>query len=146
MLVGTREFIARARRARKLLGGGMRQSGILAAAGLVAIRSMVDRLAEDHENARTLGRGLNQIAGLQVDLATVQTNMIMFDIEDSRWDAESLAGAMTKVGVVCNANGPRRIRLVTHKDVSPSDVTEALERTAQVVKAGPDGSAAGYMY
>ncbi|HYF76591.1 MAG TPA: low-specificity L-threonine aldolase [Symbiobacteriaceae bacterium] len=146
MLVGSRAFIDRARRARKLLGGGMRQAGVLAAAGLISIRSMVDRLAEDHENAKTLARGLNEIPGLRVDLATVQTNMIMFDIDDPRWNEESLAGAMTRAGVVCNANGPRRIRLVTHKDVSAADVAEALDRTARVVKVGPDGGAAGHTY
>lgn len=146
MLVGSRAFIDRARRARKLLGGGMRQAGILAAAGLVSIRSMVDRLAEDHKNAKTLARGLNEIPGLRVDLATVQTNMIMFDIDDPRWDEEGLAGAMTRFGVVCNANGPRRIRLVTHKDVTAADVGEALDRIARVVKAGPDGGAAGHTY
>lgn len=146
LVVGSKAFIEKARRARKLLGGGMRQAGILAAAGLVAIRSMVQRLAEDHENARVLGRGLNEIAGLQVDMATVQTNMIMFDILDSRWDGATLSGAMTRAGVLSNATGPRRIRLVTHKDVSAADVAEALDRIEKVVKAGPDSSAAGFVY
>jgi threonine aldolase len=145
VLVGSKAFIEKARANRKLLGGGMRQAGILAAAGLVAIRSMVDRLAEDHENAKALGRGLNQIAGLTVDMATVQTNMVMFDLLDDRWNGESMAGALSKAGVLCGATGPRRVRLVTHKDVAGADVPEALDRIARVVKAGPDG-AVGYTY
>jgi len=146
MLVGSKAFIEKARRARKLLGGGMRQAGILAAAGLLAIRSMVDRLAEDHENARALGRGLNEIAGLQVDMATVQTNMVMFDIRDPRWNAESLSGAMAKAGVLAGAMGPRRVRLVAHKDVAPADLAEALGRIEKVLHAGPDAGAAGFVY
>ncbi|HWI61389.1 MAG TPA: beta-eliminating lyase-related protein, partial [Symbiobacteriaceae bacterium] len=146
MLVGSQAFIAKARRARKLLGGGMRQAGILAAAGLLSIRTMVDRLAEDHENARALGRGLNEIPGLQVDMATVQTNMVMFDILDDRWDAEQLSGVMVKAGVLAGATGPRRVRLVTHKDVDAADCAEALDRIARVLKAGPDAGAAGFVY
>ncbi|HYF95958.1 MAG TPA: low-specificity L-threonine aldolase [Symbiobacteriaceae bacterium] len=146
VVVGSKAFIARAHRARKLLGGGMRQVGVLAAAGLVAIRSMVGRLAEDHENARILGRGLNEIPGLQVDMETVQTNMVMFDILDTRWTAEALAGALTKAGVLNNATGPRRVRLVTHKDVVAADVSEALDRIAMVMTAGPGATAAGPVY
>lgn len=137
MLTGSRDFIARARKNRKLLGGGMRQAGILAAAGLVALHTMIDRLAEDHANARRLARGLQEIAGLEVDLETVQTNMVMFDILDPRWDGRSLAQALTRAGVICNENGPRRIRLVTHKDVAAEDIPEALDRIEQVLKAGP---------
>jgi len=140
MLVGSAEFIARARRNRKLLGGGMRQAGVLAAAGLVALESMVNRLAEDHANAQTLAKGLLAIDGLTVDLETVQTNMVMFDVLDPRWDGELLAGALSKAGILCGATGPRRVRLVTHKDVATSDIPEALERIAAVVPAGPGAS------
>lgn len=146
LLVGSAAFIARARRARKLLGGGMRQAGVLAAAGLVSLRSMVDRLADDHANARRLANGLNQIDGLQVDLETVQTNMVMFDIHDTRWDAKGLSGALTAAGVVCNATAARRVRLVTHKDVTEADVPDALERIARAVKAGPGSAGSGYVY
>lgn len=146
ILAGTRAFIEEARRNRKLLGGGMRQAGILAAAGLVALHTMVDRLVEDHENAKRLAHGLAQFTGVQVDMETVQTNMIMFDLLDERWDAGSLSGALTRAGVLTNAMGARRIRLVTHKDFAGADVPEALDRIAQVLKAGPDAGGSGFIY
>jgi len=146
MLVGSRAFIDRARKNRKMLGGGMRQAGILAAAGLVALNTMVDRLAEDHENARRLAKGLASLAGVQVDMQTVHTNMVMFDLLDARWDAATLSGALSRVGLLANGTGPRRIRLVTHKDVSAADVPEALDRVAQVLKAGPDAGRSGTVY
>jgi threonine aldolase len=146
LLMGSREFIGKARRNRKLLGGGMRQAGILAAAGIVALTAMVDRLAEDHEHARQLGRGLNAIAGLAVDMESVQTNMVMFDIHDERWDGGTLSGALKSAGVLANATGPRRVRLVTHKDITAADVPEALARIAQVVAAGPGPSGKGFVY
>jgi threonine aldolase len=146
MLVGTKEFIARARRNRKLLGGGMRQAGVLAAAGLVSLTSMVDRLAEDHENAKRLGRGLNAIQGLTVDMETVQTNMVMCDILDERWDANALSGALKAAGILANGTGPRRVRFVTHKDVANEAVPEVLSRVEQVVKAGPGAAGSGYIY
>lgn len=135
LVVGTRDFIARARQNRKLLGGGMRQAGILAAAGLVALHTMVDRLAEDHANARRLAQGLTQIPGLMVDLETVQTNMVMCDLLDGQWSAAAVAEAFAEAGVLANANGPRRIRFVTHKDVAAADIPEVLDRIERVVKA-----------
>lgn len=146
LLVGSKEFIARARRNRKLLGGGMRQAGILAAAGLIAIHKMVNRLAEDHENARRLARGLAEIPGLHVDMEAVQTNMVIFEINDPRWNGGSLSGALTRAGVWCNAMGAGRLRFVTHNDVPAEAVGEALERIAQVVKAGPDAGETGVVY
>lgn len=146
MLVGSRAFIDKARANRKLLGGGMRQAGILAAAGIVALEQMVDRLAEDHEHAKQLGRGLNQIPGLQVDMETVQTNMVMCDIHDERWDAASLSGALKTAGVLANGTAKRRIRLVTHKDVAAADVPEVLSRIEHVVKQGPGATGNGYVY
>jgi threonine aldolase len=146
MLVGSREFIAKARRNRKLLGGGMRQAGILAAAGLVALRTMVDRLTEDHENARRLANALGALEGLQVERDTVQTNMVVVDIRDPRWDGPSLMTAMGEAGVPCNDVGPRRIRLVTHKDIAAADVSVAVERIAAVLKAGPTAASARSVY
>lgn len=137
LLVGSRAFIAEARRYRKLLGGGMRQAGVLAAAGLVALEMMIDRLAEDHANARRLAEGLAEVPGLKVDLETVQTNMVMVDIVDERWTARALVEALRREGVLCNDTGPRRIRLVTHKDVTAADIELALDAIARTVKAGP---------
>ncbi len=136
VLAGTRAFVARARRYRKLLGGGMRQAGILAAAGLVALDTMVDRLAEDHANARELAGGLASVGGLRVDLDTVQTNMVLFEVADPAWDAASLVAALEGVGVLCSAFGPRQIRLVTHCDVAAADVPEALDRIEGVLGRG----------
>jgi len=135
VLLGTREFIEEARCYRKRLRGGLRQAGILAAAGLVGLHSMVDRLAEDHENARRLARGLSEIDGLRVDMETVQTNMVMCDLVDPRWDAPAFASALREAGVLANDFGPRRVRFVTHKDVSAADVDEALARIARIMKA-----------
>lgn len=137
LLVGSRDFIAEARRYRKLLGGGMRQAGVLAAAGLVALEMMVDRLAEDHANARRLAEGIAAIPGLKVDMETVQTNMVMVDIADGRWTAAALVQALKQEGVLCNDTGPRRIRMVTHKDITAADVELALDAIARTVKAGP---------
>jgi len=81
ILAGSREFIQKARKNRKMLGGGMRQAGILAAAGIISLEKMVKRLKEDHKNARILAEGLNEIEGIKVDLETVQTNMVYFDVE-----------------------------------------------------------------
>jgi len=137
MLVGTRDFIAEARRYRKLLGGGMRQAGVLAAAGLVALEMMIDRLADDHANARRLAEGIAAIPGLAVDLETVQTNMVMVDIVDPRFAAATFVQALRRYGVLCNDTGPRRVRMVTHKDVTAADVELALDAIARAVKAGP---------
>ncbi|MGE5674104.1 MAG: low-specificity L-threonine aldolase [Mycobacterium leprae] len=134
ILAGSKQFIAKARGNRKLLGGGMRQAGILAAAGLVAIRSMIDRLAEDHANAKALANGLNQITGLHVDLETVQTNMVMCNLVGAHQDAGALAAKISQAGVLCGDMGPNRIRFVTHKDVAAADLPEALDRIAQVIK------------
>ncbi|HLN64653.1 MAG TPA: low specificity L-threonine aldolase, partial [Symbiobacteriaceae bacterium] len=111
-----------------------------------ALEHHVERLADDHANARRLAAGLNQIDGLQVELETVQTNMVMFDIHDTRWDGKSLSGALKEAGVLANATTSRRIRMVTHKDVTEADVPEVLERVARVVKAGPGAAGSGYVY
>lgn len=142
VLVGSRAFIARARVSRKLLGGGMRQAGILAAAGLVALRTMVARLAEDHQNAARLAAGLGGLPGLEVDPEGVETNIVAFRVADPRWDAPGLAAALRAAGVLCNAMGPRAVRMVTHKDVVRADVDEALDRVEGALRAGP-GAGAG---
>lgn len=146
MLAGSREFIREARRMRKLLGGGLRQAGVVAAAGIVALTRMVDRLAEDHANARRLAEGIAQIPGLAIDLATVQTNMVFFDITDPRWDAAGVAGALGAAGVLCNATGPRRLRWVTHKDVTAADCDQALAILAKTLEAGPGTAGLGTVY
>ena len=124
MLAGEASWIERARRNRKVLGGGLRQAGVLAAAGIVALTTMVERLQEDHENAKALALGLAGIPGLQVDTTHVETNIVSFGVND----APGWAKRSKEAGVLCNAMGPGKVRMVTHKDVSPADIQEALRR------------------
>ncbi|MCA9835383.1 MAG: low-specificity L-threonine aldolase [Trueperaceae bacterium] len=123
MLVGSKDFIGRAHRYRKMFGGGMRQAGILAAAGIVALETMIDRLAEDHARAKALATGLSKLEGISLDLNSVQTNMVYFSIAD----APALAGRMKEAGVLCNALGPTSIRLVTHHHIRDEDIETALK-------------------
>ena len=126
LLCGSREFIVRARRFRKMFGGGMRQAGILAAAGLYALDHHVERLAEDHSNARFLAEALLAVSGLAVDLAKVQTNMVFLEITRPGLDAFSYAARLKARGVLVNPLGQSRLRAVTHLDVSRSDLETAL--------------------
>ncbi len=122
VLLGSRAFIARAHRYRKMLGGGMRQAGVLAAAGLVALETMPQRLHEDHARARRLAEGLDGHPGLALDLASVQTNMVYLRVADPAAFAERCG----EHGVRFNPVGPDRVRLVLHHQVSDEDVEEAL--------------------
>jgi threonine aldolase len=121
MLVGSAEFIEKARRVRKMLGGGMRQVGILAAAGLYALEHHIERLAEDHENAQILAQALREIP--EVRLEPVETNIIIFEL--TKTPAEKLITELKKRNILALAIGPRRVRLVTHLDVSRADVLRA---------------------
>jgi len=126
MLVGPRDFIAKARIRRKILGGGMRQAGVLAAAGLVALEESPKGLPRDHENARFLAEGLAQLPGILLDAAKVVTNIVMFDV-DRRTTATALCDALRARGVLCSAFGPQTVRMVTHYDVDRSAIQRALE-------------------
>ena len=125
MVVGTREQIDRARQARKLLGGGMRQAGVIAAAGLVGLDEMVDRLPEDHENARKLALGLADIPGFTVDLETVQTNLVFADVDDSRSAAE-IGSTLEQNGIRITVFAPQRIRFAMHYEITSADVDHIL--------------------
>lgn len=127
MLAGTEEFVDHARKVRKMLGGGIRQGGILAAAGLIALREMTGRLAQDHENAKRLAMGLNGIKGLTVEVDAVKTNILMCDITDDSVDMEALLNNVRKEGVWVNPMDERRLRFVTHYYVSEQDVDTAIE-------------------
>lgn len=132
LLGGSAALVARARQVRKRLGGGMRQVGVLAAAGIVALETMVARLAEDHATARALARGLRDIPGLDVDLERVQTNMVMVEAPD----APQLVQRLAARGVLVHALGPRRLRLVTHRHVTMDDVGMAVDAFRAVMRAG----------
>jgi threonine aldolase len=123
LLVGSRAVISKARRWRKVLGGGMRQAGVLAAAGMVALTRHVERLAEDHANAKRLAEGLARIPILGIDPEKVQTNMIFFTLEKSRFAA--LQQEMKQQGILIS--GRDRVRLVTHLDVTKDDVEVVIK-------------------
>ena len=134
VLVGSQEFIDNAKRWRKMLGGGMRQAGVLAAAGLVALDTMIDRLAEDHQNARRLAQGLANIDGLSVDPESIQTNIVFFDVDEDLGTAADLIAALKNQGVLVSYPGKQSIRMVTHRHISPEDIEEALSRTSAAVR------------
>lgn len=127
IVAGPLDFIERARRWRKVFGGGMRQAGILAAAAIYALEHNVERLAEDHENARLLGRGLAEIDTLDIRPAEVETNMVFFDCPRTGMAAARLREQMAKAGVLMYDTAPHRIRLVTHLDVSREQVLAAVD-------------------
>lgn len=126
VVCGSREFITRARRYRELLGGGMRQAGILAAAGIYALDHHVERLQEDHENARLLASALAGIEGLSVDLDKVQSNMVFVEVTKEGLTAFDYAARLKERGVLVNAMGKARFRAVTHLQVSRKDIEDAI--------------------
>lgn len=123
LLAGNREFIRRARRFRKMLGGGMRQAGVIAAAGIVALNSMVDRLAEDHENARVLAKGIADLPGVHLDLDLVTTNIVIFDVDGS---ASAWLDRIATEGIHGVAFGHQTVRLTTHYGISAADIDAAV--------------------
>jgi threonine aldolase len=133
LIAGPREFIDRARPMRKMFGGGMRQVGVLAAAGIVALEKMIARLEEDHKNAQLLARGVAGIPGVKIDPEKVQTNIVVFDIGDTGIGTEELAVKLKERGVLINGINPREMRAVTHHDVSREDCESALEAIKAVI-------------
>jgi threonine aldolase len=127
VLCGTEEFVRKARRIRKQLGGGMRQAGILAAAGLVALDQMVERLADDHRRAHDLARGLAGVAGLHLDTPDPETNMVFVSLADAvPQNAAQVTDALAKQGVLVGKVGPRRFRMVTHYWIDDEGVGQTV--------------------
>ncbi len=135
VICGPEEFIAEARRIRKVVGGGMRQAGVIAAAGIVALDEMIDRIREDHENAARLARGINEIDGLSIDLARVQTNIVYFDVADDQKPAEEILARLASKGVKILKLGPRRFRAVTHYGITSAEIDRAVSALAEVMKS-----------
>jgi threonine aldolase len=134
LVCGSTEFIGQARRHRKLLGGGMRQAGILAAAGIVALETMTARLAEDHANARKLAEGLAQLPGIVLDPAQVPTNIVIFEMAPgARTPAELVAGLEAR-SVKLNAIGGRRLRAVTHSGIESEEIDYAVSAAEAVLE------------
>ena len=128
VLCGSSEFMERACRASRRLGGGMRQAGLIAAAGTVALESMVARLAEDHANAKRLAEGLREIEGFEIDMETVETNMVNVGLSSRGRTIEDWVEACRQAGVLIGVHRPDKLRLVTHRHHSPEIVDEAVRR------------------
>ncbi len=126
LVAGSTRFIERVHRFRKMFGGGMRQAGILAAAGIYALDHHLDRLTEDHQNAKRLASGLSGLKGVSIALGNVDTNIVIFDISETGTTATAIAEAMKKEGVLIHPINERQIRLVTHLDVTAQDAEKAL--------------------
>jgi threonine aldolase len=127
IICGSRDFIEEARRNRRMLGGQMRQSGILAAAGIVALDEMIDRLDDDHRNARRLAEGLDDINGMTVDLERVQTNIVIFRLTNPKVSRAEFIMRSEKQGVKLDWVGGNRFRAVTHYGIEREDIEKALE-------------------
>ena len=143
ILSGPKEFIQKARKYRKMLGGGMRQAGILAAAGIISLEKMVKRLEEDHKNARILAEGLNEIEGIKVDLETVQTNMVYFDVvklvEELNINTDQFLERLVdeygiRGGVETPIQDPTEIRFVTHYGISEEDIYTTINAIKMISK------------
>ncbi len=136
LLVGTREFIEKARVYRKMFGGGMRQVGVLAAAGLVALEKGPARLAGDHRNARLLAEGLARIPGIRVDPARVQTNIVIFDVSGTGLTSAEVSARLKDNDVLASGVTPETMRMVTHLDLDRAMIEQALEIFARVIPRG----------
>jgi threonine aldolase len=133
VVCGPSEFILKARRARKVLGGGMRQAGVLAAAGILALDEMVERLAEDHANARTLAEGLAELKGLEINPEDIRTNIVYFQIARENPTPQRLAEGLRALGVRILPTGPRQLRAVTNYHVTAKDIAFALDEFREVL-------------
>jgi threonine aldolase len=128
LIVGDEDFIKRARKIRKMLGGGMRQAGIIAAPGIVALTKMISRLEEDHRNAKRLALGLESIQDLSIDMESVQTNIVVVDVSNTGMDSASFAALAKEKGILVSIFGPRTVRFVTHYGIESADIDETLSR------------------
>ncbi|MDE3169249.1 MAG: low specificity L-threonine aldolase, partial [Acidobacteriota bacterium] len=137
MLVGSREFIRRARVNRKLLGGGMRQAGVLAAAGLVALEETPKILHRDHENARHLAEGLARIPGVSIDAKAVVTNIVIFSVAETGIPAAAVCDELARQGILSGPRDTFTIRMVTHYDVDRAGIERALVAMRAVLSKTP---------
>jgi threonine aldolase len=134
MLVGKKEWIAEARLQRKVLGGGMRQAGVLAAAGLVALEKSPSRLHVDHENARLLAEGVGRLPGVALVPPNLMTNILIFDVAKTEMTAEEFSQALAAQGILIHAITPTTIRMVTHCDVDSAGCLRAVEAADRVAR------------
>lgn len=135
LVVGSKEFIEEARVLRKMLGGGMRQAGVLAAAGLVALEKTPPLLRRDHQNAKALAEGLAGVPGISIDPGQVETNILVFDVSGTGLDATEISAQLKERGVLANAVSPQAMRMVTHYDVDEAGIERAVAAMDQIVQA-----------
>ncbi len=135
LVAGSKSFIDRVHRFRKMFGGGMRQAGIVAAAGIYALDRHFERLAEDHQNARRLAVGLKELKGVAIEPKFVETNIVIFDVANSGMTAAQVTEAMRKEGILIHPIGKTQIRLVTHLDITHEDIETALKAFRKLLKA-----------
>ena len=133
LLCGPEDFIYRARRNRKALGGGMRQAGILAAAGIIALENMTERIADDHQNARALAEGISDIKGISLDLDKIQTNIVYFSLDHPKIESSLFLDKMCEKNIHFFELGPSWYRLVTHNGISKDDVSNVVEEFHQLL-------------
>jgi len=133
VICGTKDFIKEARRIRKVVGGGMRQAGILAAAGIVSLEQMTDRLAEDHKNAKLLAEGIAQIKGLSIDLSRVHTNIVYFSLNSDKITPEKFHTSLESNGIRCLSTAKSTFRMVTHYGIEAEDIQTALSTLRQIM-------------
>jgi threonine aldolase len=141
MLAGSKDFIEEVRVGRKLLGGGMRQAGVLAAAGLVALEETPKILHLDHENARRLAEGIAQIKGLKIDPKKVVTNIVIFDVKGSGWTANDFCARLEKLGILALSVEKYEVRFVTHYDVDRAGIERTLVAVEELMTARSSASA-----
>jgi threonine aldolase len=133
VICGPKWFVAEARRNRKVLGGGMRQCGIIAAAGITALEEMTDRIADDHANAQHLAQGIANIPGLSIEPERVQTNIVYFDIVSRQIKAEELVSLLGNKGIKVLKLGPSRFRAVTHYGINSEDIDLTLTAISEIM-------------
>jgi threonine aldolase len=134
LMLGSKEFIEKARVCRKMVGGGMRQAGIIAAPGLMAMKRMIPRLKEDHDNARRLALGLDGVGGMLVDMKRVQTNIVLVDVAGTGMSALEFVAEARKNGILIFDFATDCVRFVTHHGISAADVDEAVERLSRMLR------------
>jgi threonine aldolase len=134
VITGPAAFIERARPLRRMVGGGMRQAGVIAAAALYALEHHVERLPEDHANARRLAEGLAGMPHLRIEPAEVDTNIVFFELGDAV-DGIEFRRRLAEEGVLCTGTSPQRVRMVTHLDIHADDIPVAIDATARVLRS-----------
>ena len=133
LIAGKMEFIEKARKHRKLLGGGMRQVGVIASAGIVSLNKMLQRLSKDHQNAQSLAQGLNAMNGVTVDLEATKTNIVRVDFQNDGFNAKQICDKLKKKNILANVTGETKMRFVTHNNIMEADIEIVIEEIRNIL-------------